>query len=233
MGIYLKKKLRFFSLAGNHGVVKFPFLTIVLLGTFTWDCLWRVGLQVNGWVWVNQSQLKMLRHWSSDKLCNPFKCTNLQGSKLLGFRMSGTPKNGGWNPFLGPEFPTGNPGIVRLTDKYKLVLLGFLTGNPQIAGEIQMPRQDFWMETQILIVISSPVPTHQMYQFFQDESAIDYKAFYYCTLLVNFCDNYESDQLVSNIKILISILYFYFSFIVLGAFFPSKYFICECSSIIL
>ncbi len=34
--------------------------------------------------------------------------------------------------------------------------MGFLTGNPEIAGEIQIVRQVFQMETQILIVISSP-----------------------------------------------------------------------------
>ncbi len=32
-----------------------------------------------------------------------------QGSKLLGFRISETPKNGEGNPNLGPGFPTGNP----------------------------------------------------------------------------------------------------------------------------
>ncbi len=32
-----------------------------------------------------------------------------QGSKLLGFRMSGTPKNGDRNPIPGPGFPTRNP----------------------------------------------------------------------------------------------------------------------------
>ena len=37
----------------------------------------------------------------------------MQGMKLLGFRMSGTPKNGDGNP-------TGNPGIVRLSDSLKL-----------------------------------------------------------------------------------------------------------------
>ncbi len=37
--------------------------------------------------------------------------------------------------------------------------LGFLTGNPEIAGEIQILRQVFRMETQILIVISSPEQT--------------------------------------------------------------------------
>ena len=34
--------------------------------------------------------------------------------------------------------------------------LCFLTGNPEIAEEIQILRQVFRMETQILIVISSP-----------------------------------------------------------------------------
>ena len=43
-----------------------------------------------------------------------------QGSKLLGFRMSGTPKNGHGNPILGPGFPTGKPVIVRLMDSLKL-----------------------------------------------------------------------------------------------------------------
>ena len=57
--------------------------------------------------------------------------------------MSATPKNGGRNPILGPGFPTGNPGIVRLTDSLKV---GFLTGDPEIAVEIQILRQVFPME---------------------------------------------------------------------------------------
>ena len=40
--------------------------------------------------------------------------------------------------------------------------LGFLTGNPEIAMEIQIQTQVFWMETQILILISSPVFTIQL-----------------------------------------------------------------------
>ncbi len=43
-----------------------------------------------------------------------------QGSKLLGFRMSGTPKNGDGNPILGPGFPFGNPGIARPQTALKL-----------------------------------------------------------------------------------------------------------------
>ncbi len=35
--------------------------------------------------------------------------------------------------------------------------LSFLTGNPEIAKEIQTLRQVFQTETQILIIISSPV----------------------------------------------------------------------------
>ncbi len=34
-------------------------------------------------------------------------------NKLLGFLMSGTPKNGDGNPNFLAGFPTGNPGIVR------------------------------------------------------------------------------------------------------------------------
>ncbi len=34
---------------------------------------------------------------------------NKQGAKLLGSRVSETPKNGGGNPKFGPGFPTGNP----------------------------------------------------------------------------------------------------------------------------
>ncbi len=37
----------------------------------------------------------------------------VQSSKLLGFRMCGTPKNGHGNPILGPGFLTRNTGIVR------------------------------------------------------------------------------------------------------------------------
>ena len=43
-----------------------------------------------------------------------------QDSKLLGFCMSGTPKNGEGNPILQPGFLTGNPVIVRPTDNLKL-----------------------------------------------------------------------------------------------------------------
>ena len=60
--------------------------------------------------------------------------SQLQGSKLLGFWMSGKAQNGNGNPILGP---------------------GVQTGNPEIAGEIQTPRQVSQMETQILIEISS------------------------------------------------------------------------------
>ena len=72
----------------------------------------------------------------------------------MGFRISGTPKNGERNRNLGAGFPTGNPGIFRLI--YNLNL-GFQTGNQEIAQEIQILRQIFRIETQILIVISSPV----------------------------------------------------------------------------
>ncbi len=49
----------------------------------------------------------------------PFVCESSlvehvwQGSKLLGFRVSGTPKNGDGNPNFLAGFPTGNPEIVR------------------------------------------------------------------------------------------------------------------------
>ncbi len=65
--------------------------------------------------------------------------------KLLGFEMSGMPKNGDRNPIPGPGFPTGNPRIVRLMDSLKPGFsdrkprncqgnpnteAGFLNGNP-------------------------------------------------------------------------------------------------------
>ena len=68
-----------------------------------------------------------------------------QGSKLLGFRISGAPKNGDGNPNVGAGFLTRNPVIVRLTDKFILGFpdrkpsycrgtpnseAGFLNGNP-------------------------------------------------------------------------------------------------------
>ena len=64
--------------------------------------------------------------------------------------MSGTPKNGDGNPMLGPEFLTGNPGIVRLTDWRNLWFsdrksrnfwgnsntdAGFPNGNPNFNSE--------------------------------------------------------------------------------------------------
>ena len=83
-----------------------------------------------------------------------------QGSRLLGFRMSVTPKNGDGKPIVGPGFPTRNPGIVRPIDSLKLKgFLTMLTGNPEIAGEIQILRQVYRMKTPILIVIFSPETT--------------------------------------------------------------------------
>ena len=40
--------------------------------------------------------------------CPDFTVT-VQGSKLLGLRISETPKNGEGNPNFEPGFPTGNP----------------------------------------------------------------------------------------------------------------------------
>ena len=68
----------------------------------------------------------------------------LQGLKLLGFRMSRTPKNGDGNREMSGQQTALN--------------LGCLRGNPEIAGEIQLLRQVFRTETQILTEISSPVP---------------------------------------------------------------------------
>ncbi len=53
-------------------------------------------------------------------LTNPRLVYVQQGSKLLGFQLSGTPKNGDRNPVLGTGFPTGNPGIVRPTKALNL-----------------------------------------------------------------------------------------------------------------
>ena len=44
----------------------------------------------------------------------------LQGSKLLGFLMSETPKNGEGNPNFLVGFPTGNPGFDMQMDNLKL-----------------------------------------------------------------------------------------------------------------
>ncbi len=41
--------------------------------------------------------------------------TGAQGSKFLGFRISGTPKNGDGNPNLDVGFPTGNPACLGLS----------------------------------------------------------------------------------------------------------------------
>ena len=46
--------------------------------------------------------------------------------------------------------------IQELSCQQTVLYLGFLTGDPEIAVEIQIPRQVFRMETQILILISSP-----------------------------------------------------------------------------
>ncbi len=50
---------------------------------------------------------------------DPLKLT-VQGLKLLGFRISGTPKNGDGNQNLGAGFPTGNPEIARYIDMWIL-----------------------------------------------------------------------------------------------------------------
>ncbi len=52
-----------------------------------------------------------------------------------------------------PYVPFGNLGM----DTQTALNLGFLTGNPKIAREIQILMQVFRTETQTLIVISSPV----------------------------------------------------------------------------
>ncbi len=44
-----------------------------------------------------------------------------------------------------------------LSNTWTTFNLDFLTGNPEFAGEIQILRRVFRTETQILIVISSPV----------------------------------------------------------------------------
>ena len=54
------------------------------------------------------------------------------------------------------------PETQELSGRRTALNLGFLTGNPEIAGEIQILRQVFRMETQILIVISSPVVTSNL-----------------------------------------------------------------------
>ena len=49
----------------------------------------------------------------------------------------------------------------RLLGRWKTIYLGCLTGNPEIVGEIQISKLAFRMETQILIVISSPASIGQ------------------------------------------------------------------------
>ena len=52
----------------------------------------------------------------------------------------------------------------RLSVRWTTLNLDFLIGKSEIVGEIQSLGQVFWMETQILIVISSPViPDHLNY----------------------------------------------------------------------
>ncbi len=60
--------------------------------------------------------------------------------------MSGAPKNGDGNPILGPE----------LSSRQTTLNFGFVTETQEIARGIKILRQVFQMETQILIVISSP-----------------------------------------------------------------------------
>ncbi len=71
-----------------------------------------------------------------------------QGSKLLGFWISGTPKNDVGNTNLGAGFPTGNPRIARLIEHPYTWIFCQRNLNSE-AG--------FRTETQILIVMSIPV----------------------------------------------------------------------------
>ena len=96
----------------------------------------------------------LVSHWHTIFIVDILRLAwTSQGSKLLGFRMSRTPRNGNGNPILGPGFPTETQ---ELSGQRTALNWGFLTGNPEIAGENQIPRQVFRRETQILIVISSP-----------------------------------------------------------------------------
>ena len=67
-----------------------------------------------------------------------------QGSKLLGFWMSGIPKNGDRNPILGSGFPTGNLRIVRLTDRFfSERKLRNCRGNPKTEAGFPNGNPDF------------------------------------------------------------------------------------------
>ena len=55
--------------------------------------------------------------------------------------------------FLDQGFRLETP---KLSGRRTALYLRFLTGNPEIAGEIQILRQVLRTKTQILIVISSP-----------------------------------------------------------------------------
>ena len=53
------------------------------------------------------------------------------------------------------------PETQELSVQWAVLNLGFLTGTPEIAGKIQILRQVFQTETQVVIVISKPVvPMH-------------------------------------------------------------------------
>ncbi len=107
-----------------------------------------ISLDAEKCQWPNFLVWKLNNLWSQDILLF------WQGSKLVGFRVSGTPKNGDGNPILGPRFPTGNPGIVRPTDSLKS---RFCDRKPRICQGNQNTEAGFLNGTQILIVISSPV----------------------------------------------------------------------------
>ena len=66
--------------------------------------------------------------------------------------MFGTPKNGDGNPILGPGFPTGNPGIVRLMNTQ----LGISDRKPRHCWGNPNTEAGFPNGNPILIVISSP-----------------------------------------------------------------------------
>ncbi len=74
--------------------------------------------------------------------------SHIQGSKLLGSRMSRTPKNGDGNPILGPGFPTG---IFRVMDSLKLGFSGRKPrncwGNPNTVEVRLVDAHPMWTST--------------------------------------------------------------------------------------
>ncbi len=72
-----------------------------------WTCTGQPSRKSVSKLWVNMSNSPASRALT-DRHAGPILYPHQLGAKLLGFRISETPKNDGGNPKFGPGFTTGN-----------------------------------------------------------------------------------------------------------------------------